>query len=26
VESRIDAYESGKLKSVTLEKVLKKYK
>lgn len=25
-ENRIDAYESGKLKSVTLEKILKKYK
>ena len=26
VESRIDAYESGKLKSVSLEEVLSKYK
>ena len=25
-ESRIDAYERGKIKAVTLEKVLKKYK
>ncbi len=26
VESRIDAYEQGQLKAVTLEKVLEKYK
>ena len=26
VESRIDAYEQGKLKAVTLEQVLEKYK